>query len=166
MPDAGAEILIRRIGADDLEIVQQLAEATWPHAFAGVIERHQIEIMLGDIYALESLENEMNALGHVFWVARYHGEDAGFVSAFKRDTTTWIKKLYILPDKQGKGIGRALIETAIRHFAPSLAISLNVNIGNTRAIEFYQKYGFAVAEEVPVKMGPFDFTDYVMTKAG
>lgn len=157
-------IAIRRIAAAELPIVQQLAEEIWPHAFEGVIERHQIEIMLGDIYALESLENEMAALGHVFWIARYGHEDAGFVSAFKDSDVTWIKKLYILPSKQGMGLGRALMGTAAEHFAPSRALSLNVNTGNTRAIGFYEHNGFVVEKEVPVKMGPFDFTDYVMTK--
>ena len=157
-------IAIRRIAADELPIVQQIANETWPTAFAGVIERHQIEIMLGDIYDLDMLQNDMDALGHVFWVARLGGRDAGFVASFKEDDVTWIKKLYILPSKQGQGIGRALMGTAKEHFAPQRALSLNVNTGNAKAIEFYKKYGFAVEKEVPVKMGPFDFTDYVMTK--
>lgn len=158
------DIAIRRIGADELGIVKDLADRIWPHAFAGVIERHQIEIMLGDIYALEALEDEMATLGHVFWIARHGGEDSAFVSAFKRDDVTWIKKLYVLPEKQGLGLGRGLIKTAADHFAPSRALSLNVNNGNQRAIAFYEKFGFAIAEEVPVKMGPFDFTDFIMTK--
>lgn len=157
-------IAIRRIAANELPIVQQLAEEIWPHAFDGVIERHRIEIMLGDIYALESLENDMAALGHVYWIARHRQLDSGFISAFKVEDLTWIKKLYILPAKQGMGIGRALMATAEQHFAPSRALSLNVNTGNARAIAFYKHNGFAVEKEVPVKMGPFDFTDYVMTK--
>ncbi len=157
-------IAIRRIAADELPIVQAIANETWPTAFAGVIERHQIEMMLEDIYDLETLRNDMEALGHVFWVARHHGQDSGFVASFKEDDVTWIKKLYILPTKQGLGIGRALMGTAKEYFAPQRALSLNVNNGNTKAIEFYKKYGFAVEKEVPVKMGPFDFTDYVMTK--
>ena len=32
------------------------------------------------------------------------------------------------------------------------------------AIDFYKKYGFVIEKEVPVKMGPFDFKDFVMTK--
>jgi ribosomal protein S18 acetylase RimI-like enzyme len=157
-------IAIRRIAADELPIVQQIANDTWPTAFAGVIERHQIEIMLGDIYDLDMLQNDMDALGHVFWVARYGHQDAGFVSSYKEDDVTWIKKLYILPSRQGLGIGRALMGTAKAVFAPQRALSLNVNNGNVKAIEFYKKYGFAVEREVPVKMGPFDFTDFVMTK--
>ena len=74
----------------------------------------------------------MSALGHVFWIARHGHTDAGFISAYKEGDTTWIKKLYILPEKQGLGIGKA---------------------------------GFVVDKEVPVRMGPFEFTDYVMTKA-
>ena len=157
-------IAIRRIAADELPVVQKIANETWPTAFAGVIERHQIEMMLEDIYDLDMLQNDMDALGHVYWVARHHGQDSGFVSSFKEDDVTWIKKLYILPSKQGLGIGRALMGTAKAHFAPQRALSLNVNNGNAKAIEFYKKYGFAVEKEVPVRMGPFDFTDYVMTK--
>ncbi len=156
-------VAVRRIEADELDIVQQLAERIWPDAFDGVIERHQIEIMLGDIYALESLEQEM-AEGHVFWIARHGNEDAAFVSSYKAGDVIWIKKLYVLPEKQGSGLGRALIATATAHFAPARALSLNVNNGNAKAIAFYKKYGFEIEKEVPVKMGPFDFSDYVMTK--
>lgn len=157
-------IAIRRIKAGDLPIVQRIANDTWPTAFDGVIERHKIEMMLDDIYDLDMLRNDMDALGHVFWVARHNGQDSGFISSYKEDDVTWIKKLYILPTKQGLGIGRALIGTAKTHFAPQRALSLNVNNGNAKAIGFYQKYGFVIEKEVPVTMGPFDFTDYVMTK--
>lgn len=160
-----AAIAIRRVVVDELPLVRELAERIWPDAYEGVIERHRIEIMLGDIYALEALENEMDAFGHVFWMARHQNDDAGFVSAYKLDDVTWIKKLYVLPAKQKLGIGKQLMATAIAHFAPSRAVSLNVNTGNVKAIGYYQRAGFAIAEEVPVTMGPFDFTDYVMTKA-
>ena len=157
-------IAIRRIAAAELPIVQEIANATWPVAFEGVIQRHQIEMMLDDIYDLDTLQNDIEALGHVYWIARHGHEDVGFVSSFQEDDVTWIKKLYILPSRQGLGIGRALMGVAQDHFAPQRALSLNVNTGNTRAIEFYKKYGFAVEKEVPVRMGPFDFTDYVMAK--
>jgi len=157
-------IAIRRIAADELPIVQRIANDTWPTAFEGVIQRHQIEMMLDDIYALETLQNDMDELGHVFWVARYGHEDAGFMSSYKLDDVTWIKKLYILPGKQRLGLGRALMGTAQAHFAPQRALALNVNTGNAKAIAFYKKYGFTIEQEVPVMMGPFEFTDYVMTK--
>jgi GNAT superfamily N-acetyltransferase len=155
---------IRRIDASELPIVQQLAEEIWPQAFEGVIERHRIEMMLEDIYALEALENDMAALGHVYWIARQGGTDAAFTSAYKEGDTTWIKKLYVLPDRQGTGLGRALMRTAVEHFAPSRMLSLNVNNGNAKAIAFYKHAGFVIEKEVPVKMGPFDFSDFVMTK--
>ena len=158
-------VAIRRIAASELPIVQKLANATWPNAFDGVIERHKIEMMLEDIYALETLQNDMDALGHVYWIARHNAQDSGFASAYQEGDVTWIKKLYILPAKQGHGIGRALIATALEHFAPQRAVSLYVNNGNAKAIAFYKKYGFEIEKEVPVKMGPFDFTDFVMTKA-
>jgi len=99
------DIVIRRIGASELGIVKDLADRIWPHAFAGVIERHQIEIMLGDIYALEALEDEMASLGHVFWLARHAGQDAAFVSAFKRDDVTWINEALRAARTAGAGAG-------------------------------------------------------------
>lgn len=155
---------IRCITADELPVVRDLAARIWPHAYAGVIAPDQIEIMLRDIYALEALEDELTAQGHIFWIARHDGEDAAFASAFRRDGTVWIKKLYVLPEKQGHGLGRALIEAAVAHFTPSRALSLYVNNGNRRAIAFYERYGFSIEKSVPVRMGPFDFTDHVMTK--
>ena len=43
-------------------------------------------------------------------------------------------------------------------------MALFVNDGNARAIAFYRSQGFEVESHVPVQMGPFRFTDYVMVK--
>ncbi|OYW83062.1 MAG: hypothetical protein B7Z26_01610 [Asticcacaulis sp. 32-58-5] len=161
---------IRRIEADELYIVQSLAQRIWPNSYDGVIAPHQIDAMLAEIYALDTLEQDMEALGHVFWIISYAvpGEppvDTGFASAYKDGSTLWIKKLYILPEYQGLGLGKALMHNALEHFAPATHLSLYVNKGNEKAIDYYKYNGLQVITEVPVRMGPFDFTDYIMTKA-
>lgn len=49
-------------------------------------------------------------------------------------------------------------------FGPELPVALYVNDGNAAAIDFYRSQGFEVEKHVPVQMGPYDFTDYVMLK--
>lgn len=55
-----------------------------------------------------------------------------------------IHAIYVHSDFQGKGIGKALMDTAFQH--PRLKAAENVFIDvyeeNTRAVTFYHKYGF------------------------
>lgn len=52
--------------------------------------------------------------------------------------------VYIHSDYQGQGIGRALMDAAFDHprFAQAENIFIDVWEENTRALEFYLKYGF------------------------
>ena len=76
----------------------------------------------------------------------------------------WIKKLYVLSQIRGLGLGKRLIEAAVAAFPGAASVGLYVNNGNAPAIGFYRSRGFAVEDEVPVRMGPFDFTDLVMAR--
>lgn len=157
------ESLIRPLGAADRTLVIDLSRRIWPHAYAGVLAPEQIENILARIYNEENLAGEM-AAGHRFWAAEEKGEALGFASGYRDGDTVWIKKLYVLPQCQGRGIGRLLMETVITAFAPVAQARLLVNSGNLAAQRFYERCGFTRAESVPVRMGDFDFTDYVYVR--
>lgn len=71
-----------------------------------------------------------------------NGQPAGFISLVGEK----ICALFVAPEMQGKGIGRALLEHAK---ALRGRLSLKVYRENKRAFQFYKKYGFvAVGEEV------------------
>ena len=147
----------------DLPRVTALARVIWPHAFDGLIPADEIPKIVETLYAPTQLEADMEA-GHAFWIAQVGGRDAGFCAAYKEDTTIWLKKLYILPDMQGHGLGRLLTDTAVAHISPAGELALFVKNDNAKAIAFYRHTGFSVAREVPVVMGHMHFTDFVMTK--
>ncbi|MDI7775188.1 GNAT family N-acetyltransferase [Asticcacaulis sp. EMRT-3] len=153
---------IRRIGADELEIVRELALIIWPKCYRNIIGPDRVDAMLAVLYASEALETEMRA-GHVFWLARVGALDVGYASAWLEGERLWLKKLYVRDDFRGHGLGKALMETALEHF-PARELALNVNKDNAPAIAYYQRSGFLIEAEVPVRMGPYDFTDYVMCK--
>ena len=72
-------------------------------------------------------------------VAELHGRVAGFLAR----NGDWVDHLYIAPEAQGQGLGSALLAAAQ---AQQDHLQLWVFQRNTRAIGFYERHGFAVAE--------------------
>ena len=162
-----AEPRVRRIGVDELEIVRELALIIWPKCYRNIIGPDRVDGMLAALYSVDALEREMLEDGHVFWVARYGPLDVGYASAYKDNGRLWLKKLYVRDDHRGLGLGKLLIETAVGHFAapePANDMALFVNRDNRPAIDYYLRSGFQVEAEVPVQMGPYAFTDFIMQR--
>jgi GNAT superfamily N-acetyltransferase len=76
------------------------------------------------------------------WVSVVDGAPAGFITF--RDG--WIDHLYVHPDRQGQGIGRALLAKALEDGRPKQLWAFRQN---TRARRFYEARGFR----------PVEFTD-------
>lgn len=148
----------------DMALVIDLARRSWPVAYAEILSPEQIANLLMRIYNRENLEKEQ-AEGHRFWAAYLDGVAAGFASGYREGEAIWIKKLYVLPDCQGRGIGRALMDVIIGAFRPADEIRLLVNNRNLAAQRFYERCGFTRADAVPVMMGDFAFTDYIFVRS-
>lgn len=144
-------------------MVQQLAHRVWPSAYGTLLSPVQLENLLSTIYALPALQQTMQD-GHRFWLFEQAGEAAGFASAYREAETMWLRKLYVLPELQGRGVGRLLLDTAMAHFAPVSDIRLNVNAQNLPAIAAYERWGFGVIDRPIVRMGDYDFEDLIMRK--
>jgi GNAT superfamily N-acetyltransferase len=158
-----AAMEIRPLTAADLSLVSDLSRRIWPLAYAGILTPTQIDNILARIYSVDNLKTEM-AGGHRFWAAYDGGGALGFASGYRDGAAIWIKKLYVLSEAQGCGIGRALIEVVIAAFAPASDARLLVNSGNIAAQAAYERLGFARAATLPVTMGDYDFTDYLYVK--
>lgn len=152
------------IGQSELPRIAGLARRVWPEAFADILPTEAIAPMVEDIYALATLVADIDLRSHQYWLATIEDRDVGYVSAYVEGARVWIKKLYVLSETRGSGLGKALIKTVEDHFGTELPIALNVNDGNHAAISFYRSQGFEVEEHVPVRMGPYDFHDFVMVK--
>lgn len=66
----------------------------------------------------------------------------GFLMGSKSEVKNKLSSLYILPEHQGKGVGARLINQAFLWFDTTKSIVLEVAAYNTKAIEFYKKFGF------------------------
>lgn len=67
-------------------------------------------------------------------------ETSGFISLIGN----YIAALFVSPDRQGQGIGQALMALAKQQH-PEL--ELNVYAKNTRALAFYRRQGFTIVRE-------------------
>jgi len=161
-------ITVKEALPNELNIIQDIAHKTWPVTYAEILTNEQLAYMLDRFYSTEALNGNLQN-GHRFILAKEDDLTLGFAS-FVHDHpenyTTKIPKIYVLPEAQGKGAGKLLIEAieaqARKHGAAKL--TLNVNRLN-KAKTFYEHFGFtAVKEEnVPIGNGFFQ-EDYVMEK--
>ena len=151
---------------EDLKHVQAIAHQTWPHTFGNILSPKQIDYMLNWMYDLKMLEKQQLEQGHTFLLAEEEGKKLGF-TGFQIDQEpgkTKIHKIYILPETQGKGIGKKLIQ-AIKEIALKKnqnSLLLNVNKYNAGAIQFYEYLGFVNIKSEVIDIGNgYVMDDYV-----
>src|SRR5574343_57339 len=157
---------IRALKYDELIIVHEIAHATWPNTFKDILSQEQIMYMLNWMYDLKQLESQFNQ-GHQFFVAEVDGKPVGFIGIepnYPEKGLTKIHKIYILPNQQGLGIGKKLIEY-VRELSiqsEKQGLLLNVNRFN-KAVDFYKVLGFKTLFEENIDIGNgFLMEDYVM----
>ena len=161
-------ILIRKAKDEDLPIIQKLAKETWPTAYGDILSNKQISYMLDTMYDEGELLKQLQQ-GHTFLIASELSEDVGFAgfSLVDVETRTYkLHKIYVLPQVQGKGVGKLLTIEVLDEIKTKggKLLQLNVNRAN-KAVGFYEKAGFAVKETVDVSIGNgFFMNDYVMEK--
>jgi ribosomal protein S18 acetylase RimI-like enzyme len=161
-------IEIKRALPNELNIVQDIAQKTWPVTYGGILSDQALQYMLEQFYGLESLNQNLRD-GHLFFIAWDSEKPVGFASCVfnvPQKGTTKIPKIYVLPETQGSGIGRKLIDhiSAEAQQHGSRQLTLNVN-RNNNARYFYEKLGFLVERSEDVDIGNgFVQEDYVMAK--
>ncbi|MCG2611196.1 GNAT family N-acetyltransferase [Flavobacterium sp. SM15] len=151
-----------------LSIVKDLAYKIWPDAYGAILSETQLDYMLENFYAISSLEQQMES-GHVFLLAEESGIFLGFASYelnCKDSGKTKLHKIYVLPQTQGKGVGKQLFEQVVQAAkkAGNSHLFLNVNRYNI-AQEFYKHLGFEIVHEEDIDIGQgYLMEDYVMEK--
>lgn len=134
---------IRRIRPSDAEEVGRLHAAVWRDTYRGI---------LSDAWLAAVSDDERIARWHAMlatpgpekqWVAVVDGAIAGFVASgpardddAPRDLELW--SIHVLPQHQGLGVGRHLVDVAIGD-RPAY---LHVLTANLAAQAFYRRLGF------------------------
>ena len=157
-------IVVKKVGTESIAIIQHLANITWAVTYSEIIEPQQLHYMMGLIYSKTSLQKQIEK-GDVFIIAYNNEKPVAFASYSAKENNPHIIKLhkiYILPNQQGKGIGKLLINYIVEDIKPCSILQLNVNRHNN-ALHFYQKLGFKITGEEDIDIGNGYFmNDYLM----
>jgi len=158
---------IKTASVSDIPLIQQLNLQVWPQTYSAILSKVQIDYMLEMMYSEPALKKQMTTDACRFVIIYNDNRPVGFASFGKEENTTWkLHKIYVLPDQQGKGTGKFLLNYIIEKIKEEAATTLILQVNRfNKAKEFYERLGFTV-----IKIADFDIgngyymNDYVMEK--
>jgi GNAT superfamily N-acetyltransferase len=159
-------LLIRPADLDDINIIGFLAQQIWPATYGDILSAEQLKYMLKQIYSPRALRRQMVNEHQQFLIVEQAEEPIGFASwsAMPVPGVYKLHKLYVLPGRQGKGMGRTLLQVIFDAIRPEGATKLRLNVNRyNKARQFYERMGFTVIGEEDIDIGHGYFmNDYIM----
>lgn len=140
-----------------------------------MVPAESMAIYLAESFSEERVSAELADPDTVFILAEINGKPTGYAKLFfsppipgvigPDPVKLW--RLYTAAEWQGAGIGRALMGEAIRIAKErgGKTLWLTVNIGNARAIAFYEQWGFVVTGKTGFILGGVPQEDHIMEYA-
>lgn len=161
-------ITLREATLEDIDLIREIAGKTWFVTYRDMLSPQQMDYMFDMMYSIKSIKRQMTELNHFFFIAILKGDPLGYVSVEQQgDALFHLHKLYIMPEGQGKGIGKILIKKAF-DFAKEnskgkeCALELNMNRDN-KALFFYEKMGMRIIDKGDFHIGNgYYMNDYIL----
>ena len=142
-------IIIREAKLDDLARIAEIEVFNYRLKFYHIFQDDNFYFQ--EMQVLNVINENKKRLGQL-WVF----DENGVVKGFMWVDSQQIKKLFVEPVLQSRGIGSKLLEYAFDKLGATYLWALEKN---TRAIAFYKRHGFQTTEE---KMLEEDTTEYLV----
>jgi ribosomal protein S18 acetylase RimI-like enzyme len=151
-----AEITIRNWTREDFLIVKNILLVTWKNTYIFIPEK-DILSHFEKHYSEDRLIEILNDPFSKGIIAEVNSVPAGWLKLFEDHINKkfFVSSLYVLPEFQGFGLGKKLLNEAYR-IAKEKKFSkvwLGVMKQNVKSLEWYQNLGFIFDEEEPFQMG-------------
>lgn len=166
-------LTIRRSQLSDLNALRKLSIDSFVKAYAAFNTDEDMENYLSSNFSEEKTREELADPRLVFLLALASDELVGYVklnlhpgAKGRAKNPVEILRLYAHPEKTGMGIGKEILH-AVEQFANSNdhdAVCLDVWQKNFRAVNFYQREGFAICGLTQFVLGKDVQDDFVMIK--
>ena len=158
-------ISTRRWIRADLPTIQRLLLETWLDAYGSFIPREDLTGYLHLQYSQAKLEGLFADPDVTGLVAELDGAVAGYAKLYhaRANQRFSLHQLYVLPAKQGLGLGRRLMAGAEARAGELGAdrIWVGVMVKNAPAVTWYQKMGYTITETSPFVMGSTTVDHYI-----
>jgi ribosomal protein S18 acetylase RimI-like enzyme len=159
------KIIYRRWQENDLPAIQNLLLETWLDAYSSFIPEDDLRDYNNATYNQQALAAMYRQAGVNGFVADSDGRLVGCVRTrmAEDEHRFYVPSLYVLPHFQGKGIGKSLMNMAVKE-AIALGqdrIWIGIMEKNKEGLDWYRKYGYNVVEEAPFTMGKTTVNHYI-----
>ena len=157
--------LIRVENREQIAAVAALARETWTQHYVPIIGAAQVEYMLAKFQSAEAIARQITTEGYEY----YWAPGAGYLALVPDPVrkSVMLSKIYVLADRRGTGVGRAMVAFAEKRAAElgGAELWLTVNKHNAGSIAFYEKTGFRKTEALVTDIGGgFVMDDWRMAK--
>lgn len=151
---------------EDAFLIRNLAENAWIPTYEPILSKEQLNFMFEKWYSINELKKLIQTNEQRFFIQLQNEIPVGFaaISAISEKDYK-LNKIYIHPEKKGKGLGKdfiLFIENLLKSIGAEF-LQLNVNRYNN-AYFFYLKMGFQVIKEEDIPIGNYFMNDYLMQK--
>ncbi len=127
-PEGASETWIRDIQPGDFPAIRRVARETWAVTYRGIVPERAQDEFVRRAYSEEALARRME--GGVFLVAELNDEVIGFADFYSDSGEARLAAIYVLPNRQGRGIGTRLLRMGISRFPADMRITLRVERDN------------------------------------
>jgi GNAT superfamily N-acetyltransferase len=158
---------IKKAEVHDIPLIRELTFNVWPQTYASILSQAQIDYMLQMMYSENSLKKQMGEEGCRFIIVYNDSIPVGFASYAETEPQKWkLHKIYILPNQQGKGTGKYVMNYIIDDIKTENAASLYLQVNRyNNAKAFYQHIGFSEVDTINLDIGDgFFMNDFIMEK--
>ena len=149
---------LKKIDSTEAELLSKLCTETYMQAYKGVHEQHGMDSYCHNHYGISLIESLLSADDTEVVVAYQGAEPAGFYvikhhpcPVVLTGQSTELKKIYVLSEYFGNGLGHELFNSAVNHAQNNNSkwLWLCVSDINYRAKAFYEKTGFSKVGQGP-----------------
>ncbi|PIC98770.1 GNAT family N-acetyltransferase [Sporosarcina sp. P29] len=139
--------LVREMVSEDIERVQDIARQSWHATYEGIIPRTIQDCFLDAAYDTPMMNRRLQTSN--LFVVEVDDEVVGFAdfSQVDEDGKSKLRAIYLYPDRQGKGLGSALIQKGIEVLGKLKELIVEVEKDNMIGRKFYEAKGFEVVKE-------------------
>ena len=140
-------IIIREAKLDDLARIAEIEVFNYRLNFYHIFRDDNFYFQ--EMQVLNVINENKKRLGQL-WVF----DENGVIKGFMWVDSQQIKKLFVEPVLQSRGIGSTLLEYAVDKLGATYLWALEKN---TRAIAFYKRHGFQTTEEKMLEEGTVEY---------
>ena len=145
---------IARATGNDVDAIKKVLSATWIDTYASYLSPSTIEQVTTEWHAPDLLRSQIDSGTNYFAVAWLDGEIVGLVTVVERNPLDLhLARLYVLPRHQRKGIGTALLDSALSQYPAARTIRLDVEEQNVKGVSYWRRQHFVMVGSSTLRVG-------------